>query len=136
MSNLTSLLHSFEHSKIVIGIYVAINIPNEVKRREDDCMFIARYIMQKYTLYYKWKIYFICYSLRIGFSIRKGKSRYYSWSKNIRKVNFYILRRVLSQMKILVKNRLETRTSHKTFIHFIVENNIWTLIQEHSYWLV
>ena len=53
MSNLTSLLHSFEHSKIVIGIYVAINISNEVKRREDDCMFIARYIMQKYTLYYK-----------------------------------------------------------------------------------
>ena len=36
-------------------------------------------------------------------------------------------------MKILVNNRLENRTSHKTFIHFIVENNIWTLILEHSY---
>ena len=65
--------------------------PSDTERIEEDCMFVARQehgddnLLDKvvnsedeaYALYND-------YALRTGFSIRKGKPRYFSGSKNIR----------------------------------------------------
>ncbi|XP_028065625.1 protein FAR1-RELATED SEQUENCE 5-like [Camellia sinensis] len=65
----------------------------------------------------------------MGFSIRKGKPRYYSGSKNIRqhqflcsKEGFKIDEDPCEKEKL---NRLETRIGCKAFIRLIVEDGIW-----------
>jgi hypothetical protein len=69
--------------------------PSDAERIEEDCMFVARQehgddnLLDKvvnsedeaYALYND-------YALRTGFSIRKGKPRYFSGSKNIRQREF------------------------------------------------
>ncbi|KAL7194693.1 hypothetical protein ACSBR1_035014 [Camellia fascicularis] len=68
------------------------------------------------------------YALRMGFSIRKGKPRYYSGSKNIKqrefvcsKEGFKVDEDPCEEKKL---NRLETRTGCKAFVRLIVEGGI------------
>ena len=42
MSNITSLLSCFQHFIIVIEINTVINVPNDVERNKEECMFIAQ----------------------------------------------------------------------------------------------
>ena len=42
MSNITSLLSCFQHFIIVIEINKVINVPNDVERNKEECMFIAQ----------------------------------------------------------------------------------------------
>ena len=70
----------------------------------------------------------ICYALRMGFSIQKGKPRYYSGSKNIKqrefvcsKEGFKVDEDPCEEKKL---NKLETRTGCKAFVRLIVEDGI------------
>ena len=69
------------------------------------------------------------YALRIGFSIRKGKPRYFSGSKNIRQREFLCSKEgfKLDEDPHDEKkwNKLETRTGCKALIRFIVEDGVW-----------
>ena len=69
------------------------------------------------------------YALRIGFSIRKGKPRYFNGTKNIRQHEFLYSKESfkIDEDPYEEKNwkKLETRTGCKAFIHFTVENDLW-----------
>ncbi|XP_028060781.1 protein FAR1-RELATED SEQUENCE 5-like [Camellia sinensis] len=119
-----------------LDIFSEINTSSDAERSEHNCMFVARQensddsLLDKvvcsedeeYALYNN-------YALRMGFSIRKGKPRYYSGSKNIRQHQFLCSKEGFKvdedpcEKKKL--NRLETRTGCKAFIRLIVEDGIW-----------
>ncbi|XP_028092442.1 protein FAR1-RELATED SEQUENCE 5-like [Camellia sinensis] len=118
------------------GIIAEINTSNDVERGERDCMFVARQennddnLLDK-VVYSEDEAYALYnnYALRMGFSIRKGKPRYYSGSKNIRqreflccKEGFKVDEDPFEEKKL---NRLETRTGCKAFVRLTVEDGIW-----------
>ena len=79
-------------------------------------------------------------ALRTGFSIRKGKSRYFNGTKNIRKREFLCSKEgfKVDEDSCEEKNwkKLETRTGCKAFIRFTVENDAWRVTAfnpEHNY---
>ena len=79
-------------------------------------------------------------ALRTGFSIRKGKSRYFNGTKNIRKREFLCSKEgfKVDEDSCEEKNwkKLETRTGCKAFIRFTVENDVWRVTAfnpEHNY---
>ena len=69
------------------------------------------------------------YALQIGFSIRKGKPRYFNGTKNVRQREFLCSKGgfKIDENPCEEKNwkKLETRTSCKAFTRFIVENDMW-----------
>ena len=72
------------------------------------------------------------YAFRTGFSIRKGKPRYFSGLKNIRQREFLCSKEgfKLDEDPHHKKkwNKLETRTDCKALIRFTVEDGVWRVI--------
>ena len=68
------------------------------------------------------------YALQIGFSIRKGKPRYFNGTNNVRQREFLCSEGgfKIDEDPYEEKNwkKLETRTSCKAFTCFIVENDV------------
>ena len=120
----------------VIKIVIVICKPSDIEEIEGDCMFVARLensdenLLNKvvhnadeaYALYND-------YALRMDFSIRKGKPRYYYGTKNIKQCEFLRSKEGFKLDEDFCKEkyskRLETRTGCKTFIRFTVENGVW-----------
>ena len=120
----------------VIKIVVVICKPSDIEEIEGDCMFVARLensdenllnkvvhnVDEAYALYND-------YALRMGFSIRKGKPRYYNGTKNIKQREFLCFKKGFKLDEDFCKEkyskRLETRTGCKAFIRFTVENGVW-----------
>ena len=80
------------------------------------------------------------YALQIGFSIRKGKPRYFNGTKNVRQREFLCSKEgfKVDEDPCEEKNwkKLETRTGCKAFIRFTVENDVWrvtTFNPEHNH---
>ena len=80
------------------------------------------------------------YALQTGFSIRKGKNRYFNGIKNIRQCKFLYSKEgfKIDEDPCEEKNwkKLETRTGCKAFIRFTVENDVWrvtTFNPEHNH---
>ena len=119
-----------------IKIIVVICNSSDIKGIEEDCLFVEQLensndnLLDKvayaedeaYNLYNN-------YALRIGFSIRKGKPRYFNGTKNIRQHEFLYSKESfkIDEDPCEEKNwkKLETRTGCKAFIHFTVENDLW-----------
>jgi hypothetical protein len=81
---------------------------------------------EAYTLYND-------YALRIGFSIRKGKSRYHASSRTLRLCDFLFSKEGFKldedncEGKKKMKS-LETIVGYKAFIRFTIENGIWKVV--------
>ena len=80
------------------------------------------------------------YALQIGFSISKGKPRYFNGTKNIKQREFLCSKEgfKIDEDSCEEKNwkKLETRTGCKAFIRFTVENDVWRVTAfnpEHNY---
>ncbi|XP_048320933.1 protein FAR1-RELATED SEQUENCE 5 isoform X4 [Ziziphus jujuba] len=71
------------------------------------------------------------YALRVGFSIRKGKVRYFTGSKKIRSREYFCskegfkLDEDLEEKKV---RRLDTRTGCKAFVRFSNEDGLWKVV--------
>ena len=65
----------------------------------------------------------------MGFSIWKGKSRYYNGTKNIKQREFLCSKEGFKLDEDFCKEKyskwLETRTGCKEFAHFTIENGVW-----------
>ncbi|XP_075663021.1 protein FAR1-RELATED SEQUENCE 5-like [Castanea sativa] len=110
--------------------------PSDIEEIEGDCMFVARLensdenllnmvvhnADEAYALYND-------YALRMSFSLRKGKPRYYNGTKNIKQREFLCSKEGFKLDEDFCKEkyskRLETRTGCKAFVRFTVENGIW-----------
>ncbi|XP_030940024.1 protein FAR1-RELATED SEQUENCE 5-like [Quercus lobata] len=102
----------------------------------EDCLFVERLENSDENLLYKvtyieneaYNLY-NNYALQTGFSIRKGKPRYFNGIKNIRQHEFLCSKEgfKVDEDPCEEKNwkKLETRTGCKAFIHFTVENEAW-----------
>ncbi|GMJ04592.1 FAR1-related sequence 5 [Hibiscus trionum] len=80
------------------------------------------------------------YAHGIGFSVRRGKNRYVSGTKDIRCKDFYYSKEGFKEFEdgINMKqyNKLETRTGCSAMIRFTVQDNHWTItrfISEHNH---
>ena len=119
----------------VINIVVVICKPSDFEEIEGDCMFVARLENSDENLLNKVVhnaneayVLYNDYVLRMGFSIRKGKSRYYNGTKNIKQHEFICSKEGFKLDEDFCKEkyskRLETRIGCKAFVRFIVENGV------------
>ena len=120
----------------VIKNFVVICKPSDIEEIEGDCMFVARLENSDENLFNKvvhnadeaYALY-NNYALRMGFSIRKGKPRYYNGTKNIKQREFLCSKEGFKLDEDFCKEkyskRLETRTGCKAFVRFTIENGVW-----------
>ena len=118
-----------------IKIIVVICNSSDIEGIE-DCLFVERLensddnLLDKVT-YTENEAYNLYnnHALRTGFSIRKGKPRYFNGTKNIRQREFLCSKEgfKVDEDPCEEKNwkKLETRTGCKAFIRITVENDAW-----------